>query len=84
MELCLGRMTGAFTWPSLHDIRYKYQLNLWLHGEPLLPALDMFGLGWVIKRPSHGSRNVAEDDTRPNILHLNTEGLTANKISVNE
>jgi len=31
-----------------------------------------------------GSRNAAEDDTRPNILHLNTEGLTANKISVIE
>jgi len=30
-----------------------------------------------------GSRNAAED-TRPNILQLNTEGLTANKISVIE
>ena len=31
-----------------------------------------------------GSRNAAEDDSRPNILQLNTEGLTANKISVIE
>jgi len=29
-----------------------------------------------------GSRNAAEDDLRPNILQLNTEGLTDNKISV--
>jgi len=29
-----------------------------------------------------GSRNAAEDDPRHNILQLNTEGLTANKISV--
>jgi len=29
-----------------------------------------------------GSRNAAEDDPRPNILQLNTEGLTENKISV--
>jgi len=42
--------------------------------------------GWVIRRPSQGargSRNAAED-ARPNILQLNTEGLTANKISVIE
>jgi len=31
-----------------------------------------------------GSRNAAEDDPRHNILHLNTEGLTDNKISVIE
>ena len=30
------------------------------------------------------SRNAAEDDPRPNILQLNTEGLTDNKISVTE
>jgi len=29
-----------------------------------------------------GSRNAAEGDPRPNLLQLNTEGLTANKISV--
>jgi len=32
----------------------------------------------------HGSRNVAENDPRPNILQLNTEGVTENKISVIE
>jgi len=31
-----------------------------------------------------GSRNAAEDDPRPNILQLNTEGLAENKISVIE
>jgi len=31
-----------------------------------------------------GSRNAAEDDPRPNILQLNTEGLNDNKISVIE
>jgi len=31
-----------------------------------------------------GSRNAAEDDPRPSILQLNTEGLIANKISVIE
>jgi len=43
----------------------------------------MFGRGWVIKRPGRGSRNAAED-LRRNILQLNTEGLTADKISVIE
>jgi len=36
----------------------------------------VFGLAWVIKRPC--------EDPRPNILQLNTEGLTANKISAIE
>jgi len=31
-----------------------------------------------------GRRNGADDDSRPNILQLNTERLTANKISVIE
>jgi len=31
-----------------------------------------------------GSRNAAEDNPRPNILQLNTKGLTENKISVIE
>jgi len=31
-----------------------------------------------------GSRDAAEDDSRPSILQPNTEGLTANKISVIE
>jgi len=32
----------------LHDIRYKCQLNL-SREQPLLPALDVFGMGWVMK-----------------------------------
>jgi len=39
----------------LYDIRYKRQLNLSLREQPLLPALDMFGMGWVIIRPSQGA-----------------------------
>ena len=38
----------------LYDIRYKCQLNLSIQEQPLLPALDVFGLGWVMKRPSQG------------------------------
>jgi len=30
----------------------------------------------------HSSRDAAEDDPRPSILQLNSEGLTTNKISV--
>jgi len=51
----MGRMTGAFTWPSRYDIRYKCELNLSLREQPLLPALDAFGMGWVITRPSQGA-----------------------------
>ena len=42
-------------------------------------------MGWVIKPPFSGrcSRN-ATQDLRPNTLQLNTEGLTADKISVIE
>jgi len=32
----------------------------------------------------HGSVSSAEDDQRPNTLQLNTEGLTASKISIIE
>jgi len=39
------------------------------------PALDVFCVGWVIS---------AAIDPRPNVLQLNTEGLTASKISVIE
>jgi len=74
-----GRLTGAFTWPSLYDICHKCQLNLSLREQALLPALDVFGVGWVIN-PVFQS----EDDPRSNILKLNTEGLTAKKIYVIE
>jgi len=43
----------------LYDIFYKCQLNLSLRQQPLLLALDVFGMGWVLKL---------------SILQLNTEG----------
>jgi len=42
------------------------------------------GMGQTTPFSGHGSRNAVEDDPRPNILQLNTEGLTDNKISVIE
>jgi len=36
----------------LYDICCKCQLNLSQPEQPLLPALDVFSMGWVIKRPS--------------------------------
>jgi len=42
------------------------------------------GMGQTTPFSGRGSGNVAEDDSRPNILQLNTEGLTDNKISVIE
>jgi len=43
------------------------------------------GVGHKTPFLGRGSRNAGvEDDARPNILQLNTEGLTANKISVIE
>ena len=42
------------------------------------------GVGQTTPFSGCGSRNAAEDETRPNILQLNIEGLTENKISVIE
>jgi len=42
------------------------------------------GVGHKTSFSGRGSRNAAEDDPRPNILQLNTEGLNANKISLIE
>jgi len=39
----------------LNNICYKCQLNLSLREQPLLPALDVFGMGWVTKHPSQGA-----------------------------
>jgi len=50
-----GRITGAFTWPSLHDNCYKCQPNLTPREQSLLPAPDVFGVGWVIKRLSQSA-----------------------------
>jgi len=51
----LGRMTCAFVYTSLYDIFHKCQPNLSLQEQPLLNALDVFGVGWVIIRPFHGA-----------------------------
>jgi len=52
----------------------------------LLHVLDVLQreLGRETPVARRGIRDAAEDDPRPNILLLNTEGLTANKISVIE
>jgi len=42
------------------------------------------GMGQTTPFSGHGSRNATEDDPRPNIIQLNTKGLTDNKISVIE
>ena len=42
------------------------------------------GMGQTTPFSGRGSRNAAEDDPRPNVLQLNTEGITENKISVIE
>jgi len=42
------------------------------------------GMGHQTPFSGRGSRNAAEDNPRPNILQLNTKGLTENKISVIE
>jgi len=42
------------------------------------------GMGNNTPFSGHGSRNAAEDEPRPNIFQLNTEGITDNKISVTE
>jgi len=39
--------------PARH--RYKCQLNLSIREQTLLPALDVCGMGWVIKRPSQSA-----------------------------
>jgi len=50
----MERMTGAFTRPFLYDICYKCQPNLSIREQPLLPGLDVFGMGLVVNRPSRG------------------------------
>ena len=57
----------------LYDIRYKCQLDLSIPKQPLLPGLDVFVMGWVIK-----------EGPRHNMPQMKTEGLTADKISVIE
>ena len=51
----LGRKTDAITWSSLLRHFLKCLLNLLTWEQSLLPVLDVFGMGWVIKRPSQGA-----------------------------
>jgi len=48
-------MTGAFKWSSLLQHFLQCLPNLSLREEPLLPVLDVFGAGWVWKRPFQGA-----------------------------
>jgi len=76
----LGRRTDAFTWPSVLWHFLKCLPNLSSREQPLLLALGVFSVEWVKQRLSQGTT----DDPQHNILQLNTEGLTENKISVIE
>jgi len=49
----------------LYDICYKCQPNLSLRERPLLPALNVFGVGWVIIRPFQG----VAAEMLPNMTH---------------
>jgi len=80
----MGRMTGAFTWPSL--LRCSWNANQTCHYESNHCCPCWMCSAWTVCTPStrRGSRDAAEDDPRPSILQLNTEGLTANKICIIE
>jgi len=51
---------------------------------PVLALCAFFRASSFIGRSGRGSRNAAEDGPRPNMLLLNTEGLTDNTTSVIE
>jgi len=66
-----------FTWPSQLRHFLKCLPLLSSREQPLLLALAVFHVGGVKQRPG-------EDYPRSNILQLNTEGITEDKISVIE
>ena len=83
----LVRRKDDFTWPSSlrHFLKCLTNMSSWQ--QPLLHALDVFSLGWVIQRPSQGAAaQILPKTYAPwhNIFQLNTEGLTENKISIIE
>ena len=41
--------------PPCTTFATKCQLNLSIREQPLLPVLDVFSMGWIIKRPSQGA-----------------------------
>ena len=78
------RMTGAFTWPSwttLLEMSTK-PVNMRATTNTRTGCVG-HGVGHKTPFLGRGRRNAAEDP-RPNILQMNTEGLTADKISVIE
>jgi len=48
-------MTGGFKRTSVLWHFLKCLPNLSLGEHPLLPVLDVFGSGWVVKRPFQGA-----------------------------
>ena len=81
-------MTGAFTWPSLHIVRHSLQMSTRPVSTRATTATRSgcvrHGMGQNTLFSGCVSRNATGDDPRPNILQLNTEGLTANTISIIE
>jgi len=81
-----GRRTDAFTWSYLlRNFLKMLTKSVIMRGITATHAgCVQRGMGQTTHFSGRGSRNAAEDDPRPNILQLNIEGLTANKISVIE
>jgi len=78
------RMTGALTWPSCTTLLEMSTKPVNMRATTATRT-GCVGHGVRHKTPfsGRGRRNAAEDP-RPNILQMNTEGLTADKISVIE
>jgi len=49
-------LKGGWQVPSRGPpVRHSLQMSTKLREQTLLPALDVFGMGWIIKRPSQGA-----------------------------
>ena len=55
--------------PVRHCLKFQPNLSTW--EQPLLPALDVIGMGWVIKRPSQGAAAEMLPKWRPTTQHHN-------------
>jgi len=75
-------MTNAFTWPSCATLMSTKPVNM-RASTAIRPGCVQRGVGHKTPFSGCSSRNAAEHP-RPNILQLNTEGLTADKISAIE
>jgi len=79
----IGRITGAFTWPSCTILLEMSTKPINMRATTATrTGCVRHGVGHKTPFSGRRSRNAAEDDPRPNILQLNTEGLTADHISV--